>query len=351
MTESVDSNSVQQQVNAIGFTRADYKGAPSTLCKGCGHNAVANQIIGACYELNIHPAEIMKFSGIGCSSKSPTYFLRKSFGFNGLHGRMPSLALGASFGNTRLKVIGVSGDGDTASIGMGQFKHLVRRNPQMVYIIENNGVYGLTKGQFSATTDKGLSLKKQGTNPYQPIDICLEALTADASFVARSFAGDPRQLVTLLKAAIRHNGIAVIDVISPCVTFHNQDNSHHSFTWTRANKVTLQDLEFIPLEEEITIENFNEGTVREVRLFDGSVIKLRKLGVEHDPTDKLSAYKLLAEAGRENQLITGLIFINPSQPTLLDVYSLPDDLPLNRLPVERIRPSRESIEQLNRLMF
>ncbi len=351
MTDSPEINSVQQQINEIGLTRADYKGAPSTLCKGCGHNAVANQIIGACYELNIHPADIMKFSGIGCSSKSPTYFLNKAFGFNGLHGRMPSLALGASFGNTRLKVIGVSGDGDTASIGMGQFKHLARRNLPMVYIVENNGVYGLTKGQFSATTDKGLSLKKQGTNPYQPIDICLEALTADASFVARSFAGDPRQLVTLLKAAIKHNGIAVIDVISPCVTFHNQDNSHHSFTWARANKITLQELEFIPLQDEITIENFDEGTVREVQLFDGSIIKLKKLDNGHDPTDKLSAYKVLAQADRENQLITGLIYINPSQPTLLDVYNLPEDLPLNKLPEDRIRPSKESIEQLNRLMF
>jgi len=351
MTDSVETTSVQQQVNDIGLTRADYKGAPSTLCKGCGHNAVANQIISACFELNIKPEEIMKFSGIGCSSKSPTYFLSKSFGFNGLHGRMPSLALGASFGNTRLKVIGISGDGDTASIGMGQFKHLVRRNLPMVYIVENNGVYGLTKGQFSATTDKGLSLKKQGTNPFQPIDICLEALTADASFIARSFAGDPRQLVTILKAAIRHRGIAVIDVISPCVTFHNQDNSHHSFTWARAKKINLQEMAFIPPQEEIVIEKFEEGTVRDVKLFDGSIIKLKKLDKDYDPTDKISAYRLLAEADRQNQLVTGLIFINPNQSTMLDVYNLPEDVPLNRLSAERIRPTRESIEQLNKIMF
>lgn len=351
MTDAAESTSVQQQMNAIGLTRLDYKGAPSTLCKGCGHNAVANQIITACFELNMKPEEMLKFSGIGCSSKSPTYFLNRTFGFNGLHGRMPSLALGASFGNTRLKVIGVSGDGDTASIGMGQFKHLVRRNLPMVYIVENNGVYGLTKGQFSATTDKGLTLKKQGINPYQPIDICLEALTADASFIARSFAGDPRQLVTLLKAAIRHKGIAVIDVISPCVTFHNQDNSHHSFSWARANKITLQEMAFIPPEDEIMIENFEEGTVRDVRLFDGSIIKLKKIDKDYDPTDKISAYRLLAEADRQNQLVTGLIFINPDQPTLLDVYDLPEDLPLNRLPAERIRPTRESIEQLNKIMF
>jgi len=338
-------------VNVVGLSQEDYKGRPSTLCPGCGHNTISSQILAACYELNLIPEKIVKFSGIGCSSKSPTYFLERSFGFNGLHGRMPSLALGALFADRSVKGIGISGDGDTASIGFGQFKHLVRRNLPMVYIIENNGVYGLTKGQFSATTDKGLSLKKQGTNPYQPIDICLEALTADASFVARSFAGDPRQLVTLLKAAIKHNGIAVIDVISPCVTFHNQDNSHHSFAWARANKITLQEIEFIPPQDEITIDSFDEGTVREVQLFDGSIIKLKKLDNGHDPTDKLSAYKLLAEADRENQLITGLIYINPKQPTLLDVYNLPDDLPLNRLPEERIRPSRESIEQLNRLMF
>jgi 2-oxoglutarate ferredoxin oxidoreductase subunit beta len=351
MSDDKVSLSVQQQMNKVGLTRNDYKGAPSTLCKGCGHFSIANQIIAACYEMNILPEQVMKFSGIGCSSKSPTYFLGRSFGFNGLHGRMPSLALGASFANTHLRVIGVSGDGDTASIGFGQFKHLVRRNIPMVYIVENNGVYALTKGQFSATTEKGLSLKKQGVNQYQPIDICLEALTANASFVARSFAGDPRQLVSLLKAAISHRGIAILDVISPCVTFHNQENSHHSFTWVRENKIPIQDITYIPPEEEIYIENFEEGTTREIDLFDGSTLKLKKVGNDHDPTDKLSAYKLLTKAIDENHVITGLIYINPDQPTLMDIHELPDDLPLNRLPENRIRPPRESIDKVNKMMF
>lgn len=351
MSEKDEMLSVAQQQNKIGMTRVDYQGAPSTLCKGCGHNSIANQLITACYEMNINPNQVIKFSGIGCSSKSPTYFMRRSFGFNGLHGRMPSLALGASFADTSLQIIGISGDGDTASIGLGQFMHLVRRNIPMVYIIENNGVYGLTKGQFSATAEKGLTLKKQGVNTLQPVDICLEALSADASFVARSFAGDPRQLVTLLKAAISHHGMAVIDIISPCVTFHNKDNSHHSFTWARENKIPIQDLSYIPPQEEIEIDDFEEGTVRDIELFDGSILKLKKLGQDYDPTNKLNAYELLAKAGHENWLITGLIYINPKQPTLFDMYDLPEDVALNRLTPERLRPPRESIERLNKMMF
>ena len=213
----------QAQVNRVDLSKADYRGAETTLCKGCGHNSISSQIIAACYELNIVPEDIVKFSGIGCSSKSPTYFLGRSFGFNGLHGRMPSLATGALFADTSLEGIGVSGDGDTASIGMGQFKHIMRRNVPMVYIVENNGVYGLTKGQFSATAEEGLSLKYQGENQYMPVDIVWEAVVANASFVARSFAGDPKQVKELLKAAISHNGIAVLDIISPCVTFNNQE--------------------------------------------------------------------------------------------------------------------------------
>ena len=198
-----------------GVSKAEYKGVPSTLCQGCGHNSIAAQIVAACYELDIVPEKVVKFSGIGCSSKSPAYFLSRSFGFNGLHGRMPSLALGASFADINVKGIGISGDGDTASIGLGQFKHMVRRNLPMVYIVENNGVYGLTKGQFSATAEKGLKLKKQGTNPYLPVDICMEALISNATFIARSFAGDPRQVKELIKAAFNHRGIAVLDIISP----------------------------------------------------------------------------------------------------------------------------------------
>jgi len=248
-------------VNRAGLTKNDYKGLPSTLCAGCGHNSIANQIIAACYELDIVPETLMKFSGIGCSSKSPTYFLSRSFGFNGLHGRMASLATGAIFGDTRLRALGVSGDGDTASIGMGGFKHLVRRNVPMTYIVENNGVYGLTKGQFSATAETGLTLKHQGTNPYMPVDICMEALASRATFVARSFAGDPKQVKELLKAALSHNGIAVLDIISPCVTFNNQENALHSYTWGKDHEAPLHEISFVPALDEIELPGeFAEGS-------------------------------------------------------------------------------------------
>ncbi len=220
-------------VNEAGLNKNEYRGAPTTLCAGCGHNSISNQIIAACFEMNLIPENLLKFSGIGCSSKSPTYFLNRTFGFNSLHGRMPSVATGAVFGDHSLKAIAVSGDGDTASIGMGQFKHVIRRNLNMVYIVENNGVYGLTKGQFSATAEEGLSLKYQGRNPYEPIDICVEALAANATFVARSFAGDAKQVKSLIKAALSHRGIAILDIISPCVTFNNSDEAHHSFGWGR----------------------------------------------------------------------------------------------------------------------
>lgn len=337
---------VRQTTNKAGLSRADYKGAPSTLCQGCGHNGVASQIVAACYELDIVPEDVMKFSGIGCSSKSPTYFLNRSFGFNGLHGRMPSLALGAMFADITMRGFGVSGDGDTASIGMGQFKHLVRRNLPMVYIVENNGVYGLTKGQFSATAEMGLKLKHQGTNPFQPIDICLEALVSNATFVARSFAGDPRQLKELIKAAFSHRGIAVLDVISPCVTFHNQEASIHSYGFGKEHEEPLHEISYIHARDEITIEDFEEGTVREVSLFDGSIIQLKKLDRDYDPTNKAQAYALLEESHRKNELITGLIYVNPTAPTLFDAYNLPETA-LNRLPSEKLRPSRESLDKLN----
>src|SRR3990170_7796696 len=231
MTDQLTETRPRAHVNLIGLEKSEYRGRASTLCQGCGHNSISSQIIAACFELSIQPEKILKFSGIGCSSKSPAYFLNRSFGFNGLHGRMPSLATGALFGDYRLKGVGVSGDGDTASIGIGQFKHIMRRNVNMLYIVENNGVYGLTKGQFSATAEVGLKLKHQGTNPYMPVDICFEALASNATFVARSFAGNPKQVKELLKAALAHDGIAVLDIISPCVTFNNQSNAFHSYAW------------------------------------------------------------------------------------------------------------------------
>jgi len=350
MSETVAPAS-QKQTNLVGLTRSDYRGAASTLCQGCGHNSIASQIVAACYELNIIPEKLLKFSGIGCSSKSPTYFLSRSFGFNGLHGRMPSLALGAMFADTSMKGLGVSGDGDTASIGMGQFKHLVRRNLPFVYIVENNGVYGLTKGQFSATAERGLSLKKQGTNPYLPVDICLEALVANATFVARSFAGDPKQLKELIKAAFSHRGIAVLDIISPCVTFNNQARTLHSYDFGKEIETPLHDISFIPPRDEITVEDFEEGDTREVELFDGSRIMLKKLDRDYDPTDRMQAIRLLEDSQRNNLLVTGLVYVDPQVPSMFDLYDLPEDLPLNRLPESRLRPGPETIDRLNALMF
>jgi 2-oxoglutarate ferredoxin oxidoreductase subunit beta len=338
-------------VNRAGLTKNDYKGLPSTLCAGCGHNSIANQIIAACYELDIVPETLMKFSGIGCSSKSPTYFLSRSFGFNGLHGRMASLATGAIFGDTRLRALGVSGDGDTASIGMGGFKHLVRRNVPMTYIVENNGVYGLTKGQFSATAETGLTLKHQGTNPYMPVDICMEALASRATFVARSFAGDPKQVKELFKAALSHNGIAVLDIISPCVTFNNQENALHSYTWGKDHEAPLHEISFVPALDEIELPGeFAEGELREVTLHDGSSIILKKLDRDYDPTDRGKAMQMLEEAERDNILVTGLIYIDTSRPTLLDTFNLVDT-PLNRLSEADLRPGRETIEKINAMMF
>jgi 2-oxoglutarate ferredoxin oxidoreductase subunit beta len=336
-------------VNTIGLSRADYKGKPTTLCQGCGHNSISSQIIAASYELDIHPESIVKFSGIGCSSKSPAYFLGRSFGFNGLHGRMPSLATGALFGDCTLTGVAVSGDGDTASIGMGQFKHVMRRNLPFVYIVENNGVYGLTKGQFSATAEPGLTLKGYGTNPYMPVDIAWEAVVGNATFVGRSFAGDPKQVKELLKAALSHNGIAVLDIISPCVTFNNTDQSMHSYAWGKDHEVALHELSYVPPMEEIYVE-YDEGEVIDVTMHDGSTIVLKKLEKGYDPTNRGRAIALLEEANRKNWLITGLIYIDTNQPSLFDLYNL-TDTPLNRLEENQLRPPQETIAKVNEMMF
>jgi 2-oxoglutarate/2-oxoacid ferredoxin oxidoreductase subunit beta len=338
------------KTNDLSLTKQDYRGSQSTLCQGCGHNSIANQIISVCFELNIDPSRIMKFSGIGCSSKSPAYFLDRSFGFNGLHGRMPSLAQGAMFADRNLRAFGISGDGDTASIGMGQFKHLIRRNAPLLLVIENNGVYGLTKGQFAPTAEKGLLLKKQGINEYFPIDICMEALASNASFVARSFAGDPRQVKEILKAAFRHNGVAVIDIISPCVTFHNHDDSLHSYAGGKAQDIPLHEITFVPARDEIMVEDFEEGDVRDVHLHDGGVIRLKKLGKDYDPSDRYKAFVVLDDAEKNNLLVTGLFYIDPDRSTMLDIYDLPE-MPLNRLEEGRLRPSRKSLDDINQLMF
>jgi len=337
--------------NLAGLVKNDYRGNPTTLCQGCGHNSISNQIIAAMYEMSIVPENVIKFSGIGCSSKSPTYFMGRSFGFNSLHGRMPSIATGALFGDHTMKGIGVSGDGDTASIGMGQFKHVMRRNVNLVYIIENNGVYGLTKGQFSATSERGLSLKHQGTNPYMPVDICMEAVITNATFVARSFAGNPKQVKELIKAAFAHKGIAILDIISPCVTFNNSSNAYHSYAWGKDHEEPLHDITYIAPRNEIMLEReMEDGEIREVSMHDGSVIILKNLDKDYDPTDRLEVLRTLEEAQQNNWLATGLIYINPEKQALDQTYNLVD-IPLNRLTEAELRPEPAMIDKVNELMF
>ncbi len=342
---TINARSIKtESVNLIGLSKDDYKGSPSTLCQGCGHNSISSQIISACYEMSINPAQIIKISGIGCSSKSPAYFLSRSHGFNGLHGRMPSLATGAVVANRSLTCIGISGDGDTASIGIGQFIHLLRRNVPMVYVVENNGVYGLTKGQFSATADKGLVLKKQGKNPFKPVDICLEALAANCGFVARSFAGDPRQVKELIKAAFSFKGTAVLDIISPCVTFNNRDESSKSYAWGRKHEDPLHDVTMVPKREEIVID-YRPGEVETVKMHDGSMLVLKKLGRDYDPTNRMEAVVLLEETMAQSILVTGLIYINDDQPTFLEVENLVDT-PLVHLSAKQLRPPERSLKKI-----
>ena len=334
------------RVNLIGLERNDYKGGLSTLCQGCGHNSISNQIIAVCYDLSIHPHQIIKLSGIGCSSKTPGYFLGHSHGFNSLHGRMPAIATGATTANRDLIAIGVSGDGDTGSIGLGQFKHMVRRNVPIVYIVENNGVYGLTKGQFSATADVGQELKYAGVNELPPIDICIEALAADATFVARSFAGDSKQVRELLKAALSHRGTAVLDIISPCVTFNNHESSTKSYPYGKVHEEPLQDITFVPELEPIQIDAMTPGEQMAVKLHDGSHLMLKQLDPDkHDPTNKLAAFRLLEEARQEQQFITGLIYLDENRATLAEASHLVET-PLVHLPAEKLRPPREALEDL-----
>ncbi|HAA53475.1 MAG TPA: 2-oxoglutarate ferredoxin oxidoreductase subunit beta [Myxococcales bacterium] len=335
------------KTNKLGLEKSDYKGKPSTLCKGCGHDSISSRIINVAFEMGLEPHETIKLSGIGCSSKSPAYFLGRSHSFNAVHGRMPSVATGAYVSNHTLTSIGVSGDGDTASIGLGQFKHLLRRNVPMIYIVENNGVYGLTKGQFSETSDIEQELKYAGVNKYLPIDICLEAVVSNCGFVARSFAGDPKQVTELMKAALHHNGTAVIDIISPCVTFNNSPGSTKSYPWGKENEMPLHEISFVPHYEEITIEDYEEGEVKQVKLHDGSMIQLKKVDKEYDPTNKYAAMQMLEEASANQQLVTGLIYVNENQPNFKDTLNLVDE-PLATLPQERLRPSKASLEEINK---
>jgi 2-oxoglutarate ferredoxin oxidoreductase subunit beta len=338
------TTTTNRPTNRIGLTTQDYQGGTSTLCAGCGHNSVTSQIIAACYDLSLDPRQVVKMSGIGCSSKTPAYFLNRSFGFNTLHGRMPSVSTGVALANRTVLPIGVSGDGDTGSIGLGQFKHMMRRNVPIVYIVENNGVYGLTKGQHSATADIGQNLKYAGTNELPPIDICVEALAADCGFVARSFAGDAKQVRELLKAAMSFEGTAVIDIISPCVTFNNQDDSTKSYGYGKQNEERIQDITFIQSYEEVQVD-YEPGSEQMVKLHDGPMIKLRKLDRDYDPTNRWQAIQLMEEARNKNEFVTGLIYINETRPTLQQTMQL-IDTPLAYQDGAQLRPSREAFARV-----
>ena len=334
------------RTNQLGLKRNDYKGRNSTLCLGCGHNSISNQIIAVAYEIGLNQHEVIKLSGIGCSSKSPAYFLGRSHGFNALHGRMPSIATGATTANRDLIAVGVSGDGDTGSIGLGQFKHMIRRNVPIVYIVENNGVYGLTKGQFSATADMGQKLKYAGINELPPIDICMEALIDNASFVARSFAGDSKQVRELLKAAFSHNGTAVLDIISPCVTFNNHETSSKSYPYGKERQEPLQDITYIPTFDPIIIDVMEPGQVQAVEMHDGSHVVLKKLDPsQHDPMNRLAAIQLLEEARLNDHFITGLIYVDEHRQSLPELSHLIDK-PLAHLSNEDLRPPREALNKV-----
>ncbi|MFN4144579.1 MAG: 2-oxoacid:ferredoxin oxidoreductase subunit beta [Runella sp.] len=331
--------------NALGYAKSDYEGVISTLCAGCGHDSISGAIVQACYELNIEPHRVAKLSGIGCSSKTPNYFLNNSHGFNSVHGRMPSVATGANMANRDLIYLGVSGDGDTASIGMGQFVHAIRRNLNMLYIVMNNGCYGLTKGQDSATADKGSVSKAQSVNPFEGIDLVGMALELGASFVARSFSGDKTQLIPLIKAGLSHRGFALIDVLSPCVTFNNTDKSTKSYDYVREHIEALAEVGYVPEKEEITVE-YSQGQSLDVELHDGSVVHLQKLADGWDPRDRQAAMHRLQQAKTEGEILTGLIFVDPQSQDLHDIIKT-DLRPLNSLTEEDLCPGSAVLAQLN----
>jgi 2-oxoglutarate ferredoxin oxidoreductase subunit beta len=334
----------QKNVNRVGLTIAEYKGADSTLCAGCGHDAITSQIIKAFYEYGVEPHRVAKLSGIGCSSKTPAYFLSQSHGFNAVHGRMPAIATGVMLANRDLIAIGVSGDGDTASIGMGQFVHLLRRNIPMIYIIENNGVYGLTKGQFSATADFGTKAKSGELNELPAIDVCTMAIELGCNFVARSFAGDPKQMVPLLKAALAHRGTALFDIISPCVTFNNHEGSTKSYKYAKDHEELIHEISFVPFFEQITVD-YKEGEVKDVEMHDGSHIRLRKTSHDYDPTNKTEALNLLRHCYDTGEFLTGLIYVNEQKPDFLTQLNMVDT-PLSTITQERVQPTPEDLKEI-----
>jgi 2-oxoglutarate ferredoxin oxidoreductase subunit beta len=332
------------KTNRIGLEILNYRGSKTTLCAGCGHNAITERLVEVFWEMGVQPWQVAKISGIGCSSKTPAYFLGLSHGFNGVHGRAPALATGAMLANHQLIGVVVTGDGDTVSIGLGQFMHMLRRNVPLIYIIENNGVYGLTKGQFSATADVGSKLKTGIVNDMPPVDVCLAGVELGATFVARSFSGDKRQLQSILKASLAHRGLSVIDVISPCTTFNDHEGSTKSYGYMRDHEEALHDIDFVPSFDDITVE-YEEGTTQEVELHDGSRLLLKKLGRDYDPTDRFSAIELLHRPRKPGEVLTGILYIDNDAPTLTDRLNMVDE-PLASLPLGRIRPSREALEEM-----
>jgi 2-oxoglutarate/2-oxoacid ferredoxin oxidoreductase subunit beta len=332
------------KVNRIGLPVLEYRGGKTTLCAGCGHNAISERIIDAMFEMGVQPERVMKLSGIGCSSKSPAYFMSRAHSFNSVHGRMPSVATGALLANKTMMGIGVSGDGDTASIGMGQFVHLMRRNLPMIYIIEDNGVYGLTKGQFSATADIGSKLKTGVINDLPAIDTCALAIQLGATFVGRSFSGDKKQLLTMLKAAIAHKGTVMLDVISPCVTFNDHEGSTRSYKYMQDHEEPVAEVGFVPHFEEIDVE-YDPGTTVSVTMHDGSSLRLKKLQENYDPTNRAHAVKTLMKAHEKGEVLTGVFFIDTQKPTFTDLLNLVDE-PLATLPPERTRPGKQVLEEI-----
>ena len=334
------------KLNMINEPKDSYTGGPSSLCPGCGHDQISNVIIAAAWENGIEPHRIAKMSGIGCSSKTPAYYLGQSHGFNTVHGRMPSVTTGAYAVNKDLLYLGVSGDGDSASIGIGQLIHAIRRNVDMVYILENNGVYGLTKGQYSATADIGSKKKKGTPNKTQPIDLCALAINLGCSFVARSFSGSKKQLNSLIKAAMSHKGFALIDIISPCVTFNNNDESLKSYGYVKDNNVTLHIADYIPNREPMKEVEVPEGHFRDITLHDGSVIRLETISEEHDPTNAVAALSALHGADAESKHVTGLLYFDGGKPSLIEDLELVETALID-VPDSELRPSREILDKLN----
>ncbi len=334
------------KVNRIGLPILEYRGGKTTLCAGCGHNSISERIMDAMFEMGVEPERVIKISGIGCSSKSPAYFMNRSHAFNTVHGRMPSVTTGAVLANSTIKALGVSGDGDTASIGVGQYIHLLRRNLPMIYIIEDNGVYGLTKGQFSATADIGSTLKTGVVNDLPAIDACALAIQLGATFVGRSFSGDKKQLLTMLKAAISHEGTVVLDVISPCVTFNDHEGSTKSYKFMQENDEPINAIDFVPSFEDIVVD-YDSGIVHDVQMHDGSNLRLRKLQEDYDPTDKANAVRTLMEATDKDEILTGIFYINTQKPTFLDQLNMVPE-PLATLPESVTRPPKSVLDSLMR---